>query len=91
PDGTVTVSVDGDGSQTFVSVRDTGIGISGDNLANIFDRFYRCDRSRSEAGVGLGLSLVMAIARSHGGDVAVSSLPGKGSTFTVSLPRKPLT
>jgi heavy metal sensor kinase len=90
-DGTVTVSVDGDGSQTFVSVRDTGIGISGDELANIFDRFYRCDRSRSEAGVGLGLSLVMAIARSHGGDVAVSSFPGKGSTFTVSLPRKPLT
>ncbi|MGD8531302.1 MAG: sensor histidine kinase, partial [Syntrophobacterales bacterium] len=89
--GTVTVSVDGDGSQTYVSVRDTGVGISGDELANIFDRFYRCDRSRSEAGVGLGLSLVMAIARSHGGDVAVSSLPSKGSIFTVSLPRKPLT
>ena len=89
-DGTVTVSVDGDGSLTFVSVRDTGIGISGDDLANIFDRFYRCDSSRSEAGVGLGLSLVMAIARSHGGDVAISSFPGKGSTFTVSLPRNPL-
>jgi signal transduction histidine kinase len=89
-EGTVTVSINGDEDQIFLSVVDTGIGISGEDLANIFERFYRCDPSRSESGVGLGLSLVMAIARSHGGDVAASSYPGKGSTFTISLPRKPL-
>ena len=90
PEGTVTVSTDGDESMVFVEVKDTGIGISGEDFSNIFERFYRCDPSRSDAGVGLGLSLVMAIARSHGGDVAVTSSPGKGSTFTVSLPRKTL-
>jgi heavy metal sensor kinase len=90
PDGTVTVSADGDESMVFVEVKDTGIGISGEDFSDIFERFYRCDPSRSDAGVGLGLSLVMAIARSHGGDVAVTSSPGKGSTFTVSLPRKSL-
>lgn len=87
-EGTVTVSINGDTDQIFLSVSDTGIGISGEGLANVFERFYRCDPSRSHAGVGLGLSLVMAIARSHGGDVAVTSSPGKGSTFTVSLPMK---
>ncbi len=90
PAGTVTVSTDGDESRVFVEVKDTGIGIVGEDFSNIFERFYRCDPSRSDAGVGLGLSLVMAIARSHGGDVAVTSSPGKGSTFTVSLPRKTL-
>ena len=88
PEGTVTVSTDGDKSMVFVEVKDTGIGISGEDFSNIFERFYRCDPSRSDAGVGLGLSLVMAIARSHGGDVAITSSPGKGTTFTVSLPRK---
>ena len=86
-EGTIKVSLDGDASKVLLSVEDTGDGISGDDLANIFERFYRCDPSRSEAGVGLGLSLVMAIARSHGGEVAVTSYPGKGSTFSVSLPR----
>jgi len=90
PAGTVTVSTDGDESRVFVEVKDTGIGIVGEDFSNIFERFYRCDPSRSDAGVGLGLSLVMAITRSHGGDVAVTSSPGKGSTFTVSLPRKTL-
>jgi heavy metal sensor kinase len=86
-EGTIKVSLDGDASKVLLSVEDTGNGISEDDLANIFERFYRCDPSRSEAGVGLGLSLVMAIARSHGGEVGVTSYPGKGSTFSVSLPR----
>jgi signal transduction histidine kinase len=90
PEGTVTVSINGDQGQVFLAVSDTGIGISGEDLSSVFERFYRCDPSRSEAGVGLGLSLVMAIARSHGGDVATTSSPGKGSSFTVSLPRRPL-
>jgi heavy metal sensor kinase len=88
PEGTVTVSINGDTDQIILSVSDTGVGISGEGLAKVFERFYRCDPSRSHDGVGLGLSLVMAIACSHGGDVAVTSAPEKGSTFTVSLPRK---
>ena len=86
-EGAIRVSLDGDASQVLLAVEDTGDGISADDLANIFERFYRCDPSRSQGGVGLGLSLVMAIVRSHGGEVAVTSHPGKGSTFTVSLPR----
>lgn len=70
-----------------ITVKDTGIGISTEDLPRIFERFYRCDRSRSQAGTGLGLSLAMAIAQAHGGDIAVASRPGQGSTFTVTLPK----
>lgn len=70
-----------------ITVKDTGIGISTEDLPRIFERFYRCDRSRSQAGTGLGLSLARAIAQAHGGDIAVASRPGQGSTFTVTLPK----
>jgi heavy metal sensor kinase len=70
-----------------ITVRDTGIGISEADIPHIFERFYRCDRSRSEAGTGLGLSLARAIARAHGGDITVSSRPGHGSAFTVTIPQ----
>ena len=69
-----------------VSVHDTGIGILPDELPHIFERFYRGDQSRSTTGVGLGLSLSRAIARAHGGDITATSVFGKGSTFTVTLP-----
>ena len=81
--GTVTVSADGNEDQVVISFNDTGIGISENDLPNIFKRFYRCDQSRSKVGVGLGLSLAKAIAKAHGGDVTATSMPGKGSTFTV--------
>jgi signal transduction histidine kinase len=68
-----------------ITVMDTGIGIDVEALPHIFDRFYRCDQSRSQTGVGLGLSLARAIARAHGGDVIVTSRPGSGSTFTITL------
>ena len=74
------------GNTQAITVKDTGIGISAEDLPRIFERFYRCDRSRSQAGTGLGLSLAMAIARAHGGDITVESRPGQGSTFTVTLP-----
>jgi len=88
PGGVVSISANGDRNQILVSVCDTGIGISQNDLPHIFDRFYRCDHSRSEPGIGLGLSLSLAIARVHGGNITVDSTPGKGSTFTVTLPKR---
>lgn len=69
-----------------ISVIDTGVGMPAEELGRIWDRLYRGDRSRSERGLGLGLSLVKAIVEAHGGRVAVSSQPGAGSTFSVTLP-----
>ena len=74
------------GEEATISVRDTGNGISKEDLPHIFERFYRCDQSRSKGGSGLGLSLAKAIVEAHGGRIGVSSQPGKGSTFTISLP-----
>jgi heavy metal sensor kinase len=90
PGGTVTVSVDEQQGQVVISVEDTGVGISKDDLPHIFRRFYRCDRSRSEAGFGLGLSLAEAIARTHGGNITATSVLGKGSRFAVILPQRSL-
>ena len=85
--GTVTVSVYADERQAVVSVKDTGIGISKQDLPHIFNRFYRCDQSRSQAGLGLGLSLAMVIARAHDGNITATSSLGKGSKFTITLPQ----
>ena len=86
-DGRVDVSIHADRNQRVeIVVTDTGIGISEEDLAHIFERFYRCDPSRSQAGTGLGLSFARTVARAHGGDIAaVSSTPGPGSTFSVTL------
>ena len=87
PGGEVVVSVHMDDQQSVVvSVKDTGIGISTRDLSRIFERFYRCDPSRPQTGIGLGLSLARAIAHAHGGDIAVTSNPDKGSIFSVILP-----
>ena len=87
-EGRVTVGWRRNGSRVDLSVQDTGIGISGEHLPRIFDRFYRVDtaRSRAEGGVGLGLAISRWIAEVHGGSIDVESTPGEGSTFTVSLP-----
>jgi signal transduction histidine kinase len=66
--------------------KDTGIGIAPDDLPNIFDRFYRVDRSRAHAGLGLGLSLVKAIVESLGGTITVHSALNSGSIFNVTIP-----
>jgi signal transduction histidine kinase len=75
----------GDNQSIQISVKDTGIGISEQDLPHIFERFYRCDPSRSQAGTGLGLSFARAVARAHNGDITVSSTPDKGSTFTAVI------
>ena len=69
-----------------LSVKDTGVGIPPDELPRIWDRLYRGDPSRSQRGLGLGLSLVRAVVRAHGGEIAAISALGVGSTFTVRLP-----
>jgi heavy metal sensor kinase len=94
PGGSVSVAVDPPADscrQATVAVSDTGIGIDEKDLPHVFERFYRCDPSRTaaNAGIGLGLSLALAIARAHGGDIRVESTPGKGSTFTLTLPLTP--
>jgi signal transduction histidine kinase len=76
-----------DGEEVVVAVQDTGIGIPAGDLPHIFERFYRCDHSRSQPGTGLGLSLARAFARAHQGDIAVTSTSGQGSTFTLTLPK----
>lgn len=75
-------------SDVTVSVIDSGMGISGAELPHVFERFYRHDRSRSTPGSGLGLTLALAFVRAHGGDITVTSAPGEGATFTVTLPRR---
>jgi signal transduction histidine kinase len=71
-------------------IEDNGIGIAPDHQPNIFDRFFRVDKSRGRDGVaggtGLGLSICKAIVEAHGGKIAVQSQPGRGSIFTISLP-----
>ena len=71
-----------------ITVTDQGQGIPASEQERIFERFYRVDaaRSRTRGGTGLGLAIVKHICANHGGDVAVWSEPGRGSTFTMRLP-----
>ncbi len=76
--------------EVAITVRDTGIGISANDQAHIFDRFWRADRVRSRSaergGFGLGLSIAQWIVQAHGGSISVQSRLGRGSVFTVLLP-----
>ncbi|MGQ9546243.1 MAG: sensor histidine kinase [Dehalococcoidia bacterium] len=86
--GTVSVSLRREGQMAVVAVTDTGVGIPGEDIPFIFERFYRVDKSRSRAdgGSGLGLAICKHIAEAHGGKIEVESRPGEGSTFSVWLP-----
>lgn len=86
-DGRVEVSIHTNEEQEMnLEVVDTGVGISEQDLPHIFERFYRCDPSRSTTGAGLGLSLAQAIALAHQGKIDVESELGQGSRFRVVLP-----
>jgi len=84
--GTVEVGVCRKDRDAVVTVKDTGVGISAEDLPRIWDRLYRGDKSRNEKGLGLGLSLVKAVVQAHRGSVDVDSEPGRGSVFTIRLP-----
>lgn len=72
--------------KAYLQVKDDGIGIAPEHLPKIWDRFYQADPSRSGDSSGLGLSMVKWIVEAHGGQAHVSSVLGKGTTFTVELP-----
>jgi two-component system OmpR family sensor kinase len=83
---TITVSTYSDGKDSFITVADNGPGLSSEDQARIFERFYRVDASRqrnSKDGSGLGLSIVDAVMRAHEGEVTVASELGKGAAFTL--------
>jgi two-component system phosphate regulon sensor histidine kinase PhoR len=76
-----------DGESVVVRIVDHGIGIDEDDQARIFERFFKADRTRTGGGgTGLGLAIARHIVSGHGGTITVTSIPGQGSTFTVTLP-----
>lgn len=85
--GTTKVSLHREEQEAVLAVADDGVGIDGKDLPRIWDRFYRADASRGDSShSGLGLSIVKWIAKEHGGEVAVESEKGRGSTFTCRFP-----
>jgi two-component system phosphate regulon sensor histidine kinase PhoR len=86
PGGEVTLLAHLDGDVICFAVRDTGVGISPDDLARIFERFYKADRARSGGGTGLGLSICRHLVEAHGGRIWAESEEGRGSTFYFSIP-----
>jgi two-component system phosphate regulon sensor histidine kinase PhoR len=90
PGGSIALRIGGDDRSVRVDVADTGIGIPQRDLGRIFERFYRVDQARSlsQGGTGLGLAIVKHLVQSLGGEIEVESQLGRGSTFSVSLPRQ---
>jgi signal transduction histidine kinase len=94
PGGSVRLGAAHDGGRVRLTVTDTGVGIPGQHLPHVFDRFYKVDQSRAQpgrqggsgAGSGLGLSIVKAIVERHGGTVSARSGPGAGAVFEIVLP-----
>jgi heavy metal sensor kinase len=86
--GKIALDVRAGKGHAYLEVCDTGIGVPAEDLARIFDRFYRVDQVRSRAieGAGLGLSIVWSICTAHGGTVYAENLAGGGSRFTAELP-----
>ncbi|CAB3392515.1 sensor histidine kinase [Kyrpidia spormannii] len=87
--GAIRIVARQEGSEAILAVSDTGPGIRPEHLPHIFDRFFRSDeaRSREEGGTGLGLAIAKEFVEAHGGRIGVESKLGKGTTFTVRLPK----
>src|SRR5207302_971866 len=88
PNGEIRVQTITRNGHAVLTVADTGRGIAAEDLPKIFQRFYRADKSRARANghSGLGLAICKSILDAHGATIEVSSRPGIGSTFTVTLP-----
>ena len=91
PGAPVRVRVAAEGRRAVLEVADDGPGMAPDDAARAFERFYRADasRDRHRGGTGLGLAIVEATVRAHGGDVAITTAPGEGTTVRVELPAAP--
>lgn len=91
PGGSITLSAIPSGNCIDISVSDTGAGISAEKLDRVFDPFVQAERRLNQPvqGVGLGLAISRDLAKAMNGDITVESTVGKGSTFTISLPRAP--
>jgi len=93
PAGEISLGLEPQQDSVVLTVADTGIGIAAGDLPHIFDRFWRADPSRSRVGespgTGLGLAITKWVAEAHGGTITVQSRPGRGTLFTVTLPRQP--
>ncbi|GMA28841.1 two-component sensor histidine kinase [Arenivirga flava] len=90
--GTVRLGAAVDGTETVITVSDTGVGMSGEEQRRAFDRFYRSRGARdtSVQGIGVGLAIVKQIVDAHCGHVEVRSVPGEGTEFTLRLPSRQL-
>ena len=88
PDAEVTVTIRHNLDRVVIDVADNGCGMQPKDAEHIFERFYRADSSRNRAtgGSGLGLAITKSLIEAHGGTVKVTTTPGEGSTFTISLP-----
>ena len=88
--GTVSVQARRRGALITISISDTGMGLSPDQLPRVFERFWRASPDRSQGGAGLGLAIAHRISLAHGGSIRVTSQEGKGSCFLVELPALPI-
>jgi two-component system OmpR family sensor kinase len=87
-DAPARVELEGVDGMARIEVSDSGPGLAPDELAHVFERFYRADQSRSRAsgGTGLGLSIVAAVTEAHAGRFSAASADGAGATFVIELP-----
>ena len=86
--GQVTLTAGADDQYFIFTVQDTGVGMNPQDMAHVFDRFYRSDasRARDTGGSGLGMAITKGLVDAHDGIIQVASKPGEGTTFTVRLP-----
>lgn len=84
-----TIILSSDETQAYIKIKDQGIGIKPQDLHKIFDLFHRTKNNVNKPGLGVGLFISKQIINSHNGDISVESFPGKGSIFTLKLPKNP--